>query len=113
VQNYYIISDLDEGRLAKAKELGADYTIKVDSRDGKEVAKKIMEQLGPADRTIECTGAESSIHTGIYVSCFELYVILLDNSIITLREKTLILVTNNRPLTNLLPCMTIQTNSSK
>ncbi|XP_031553122.1 sorbitol dehydrogenase-like [Actinia tenebrosa] len=63
------ITDLDEGRLAKAKELGADYTIKVESRDGKEVANKILEQLGTAaDKTIECTGAESSIHTGIYAT---------------------------------------------
>ncbi|KAK3739024.1 hypothetical protein QZH41_010483, partial [Actinostola sp. cb2023] len=62
------ITDLDEGRLAKAKELGADYTIKVESRDGKEVAKKVMEAMGPADKTIECTGVESSIHTGIYFS---------------------------------------------
>ncbi|KAK3739025.1 hypothetical protein QZH41_010484, partial [Actinostola sp. cb2023] len=62
------ITDLDEGRLAKAKELGADYTIKVDSRDGKEVAKKVMEVMGPADKTIECTGVESSIHTGIYAT---------------------------------------------
>ena len=60
--------DLDEGRLKKAKELGADFTIKVESRDGKEVANKVMECLGPADQTVECTGAESSIHTGIYVS---------------------------------------------
>lgn len=60
---------MDEGRLAKAKELGADYTIKVESRDGKEVAKKILEQLGTtADKTVECTGVESSIHTGIYAS---------------------------------------------
>ncbi|KAK3739023.1 hypothetical protein QZH41_010481 [Actinostola sp. cb2023] len=62
------ITDLDESRLAKAKELGADYTIKVESRDGKEVAKKVMEVMGPADKTIECTGAESSIHTGIYAT---------------------------------------------
>ena len=64
----FMTSDLDESRLAKAKELGADYTIKVESRDGKEVAKKVMEVMGPADKTIECTGVESSIHTGIYVS---------------------------------------------
>ena len=62
------LADLDEGRLKKAKELGADYIIKVESRDGREVAKKIKESLGLADQTIECTGAESSVHTGIYVS---------------------------------------------
>ena len=54
--------------MAKAKELGADYTVKVESRDGKEVAEKIKNDFGLADKTIECTGVESSICTGIYVS---------------------------------------------
>ncbi|EDO32810.1 predicted protein [Nematostella vectensis] len=62
------ITDLDEGRLKKARELGADYTIKVESRDGRDMARKVQELLGPADQTVECTGAESSIHTGIYAT---------------------------------------------
>ena len=64
---------MDEGRLAKAKELGADYTVKVESRDGKEVAEKIKGLLGLADKTIECTGVESSICTGIYVSALVVF----------------------------------------
>ena len=60
--------DLDENRLRMAKELGADMTHKVTSRSGKEVAEQIQEKFGSIDKTIECTGAESSIHTAIYVS---------------------------------------------
>ena len=59
--------DLDENRLAIAKKLGADEVFKVDCKDGKIMAEKITEKFGMVDRTIECTGAESSIHTGIYV----------------------------------------------
>lgn len=63
------VSDIDEGRLSKAKELGADYTIKVDpSKDSRDLAKQIVDSLGPADESIECSGAESSFHAAIHVS---------------------------------------------
>ena len=63
------ILDIDEGRLSKAKELGADYTIKVDpSKDSRDLAKKIVDSLGPADQSIECSGVESSFHAAIHVS---------------------------------------------
>jgi len=62
------ITDLDEGRLKVAKELGADETFKISSRDGKVVAKEITDSFGLPDQTIECTGAESSIHTGVYAT---------------------------------------------
>ena len=62
-------SDIDEGRLNKAKELGADFTIKVDTtKDSRDLADKIIDSMGPADQTIECSGAESSFHAAIYVS---------------------------------------------
>ena len=65
----FCLSDIDEGRLNKAKELGADYIIKVDTtKDSRDLAKKIVDCLGMADQTIECSGAESSFRTGIYVS---------------------------------------------
>ena len=51
-----------------AKQLGADEIFKVESQDGKVVAELIEEMFGLSDQTIECTGAESSIHTAIYVS---------------------------------------------
>ena len=69
MNSLFLHTDLDEGRLNVAKQLGADYIIKVDSSDAKAIAKKVEDCLGAADKTIECTGAESSIHTGIYVSC--------------------------------------------
>lgn len=60
------ITDLDEGRLNKAKELGADYVIKVDpAKDSHALAKEVVDSLGLADQSIECTGAESSFHTAI------------------------------------------------
>lgn len=62
------ITDLDENRLKMAAELGADETLKITSRDGKEVADQIQQVFGQADRTIECTGAESSIQTGIFAT---------------------------------------------
>lgn len=62
------ITDLDESRLKVAKELGADTTFKITSRDGKEVAEQINKEFGNVDKTIECTGAESSIHTAIYAT---------------------------------------------
>lgn len=65
-----------------AKELGADMTFKITSRNGKEVAQQINKEFGPVDKTIECTGAESSIHTAIYV-CFS------DNFLLSLVLETL------------------------
>ena len=64
-----IDTDLEENRLQKAKELGADHTVKVTSRDSRAVAEQITKTLGcQADHTIECTGAQPSIATAIYVS---------------------------------------------
>lgn len=61
--------DLFESRLEKAKELGADFTLQiVRGESAQDTAKKISETIGAMpDRTIECTGAESAIQTGIYV----------------------------------------------
>ena len=64
-----VLSDIDEGRLNKAKELGADFIIKVDpKKDSKDLANKVIDSMGPADQTIECSGAEASFHAAIYVS---------------------------------------------
>ena len=61
--------DLDENRLRVAKEMGATYTVKVTTRDSRELARQIEGTLGcKPDRTIECSGAEPSIATAIYVS---------------------------------------------
>ena len=53
-----------------AQKLGADITIQVQrEQTAKEVASRVRELLNKApNKVIECTGAESSINTGIYVS---------------------------------------------
>lgn len=65
-----VITDLDEGRLAKAKEIVPRVRpVKVTREDTpKALAGRIVETLGQeAKLVIECTGVESSIHAGIYV----------------------------------------------
>jgi len=63
------VTDLDEGRLKMAKELGADKIFKVTSRDPLENAKAIEEIMGEMpDITIECSGAAPSIQTAIYAT---------------------------------------------
>ncbi|XP_071964398.1 sorbitol dehydrogenase-like [Antedon mediterranea] len=64
-----VITDLDKKRLAKAKEIGATYTVQVDSKDPKIVAKKVEDALGAMpDATIECSGAEPSIQLALRVT---------------------------------------------
>jgi L-iditol 2-dehydrogenase len=66
-----VITDLDENRLEMAKRLVPRVrTVKVAGGVGAEgVAEEIKKALGQeAGLVIECTGAESSIHSAIYVS---------------------------------------------
>ena len=50
--------------------MGADFPLKVTSKDPKEMATKIEELMGEQpDIAIECSGATPSIQTAIYVSC--------------------------------------------
>lgn len=66
-----VITDLDEGRLAKAKELVPRVrTVLVErGHDAQSIAHKVVEQLGQEAKVVlECTGVESSVHAGIYVS---------------------------------------------
>lgn len=66
-----LITDLDESRLAKAKDLVPRVrTVLVErGQDAKTIADKIVEGLGQqAKLVLECTGVESSIHSAIYVS---------------------------------------------
>lgn len=61
--------DLFPERLALAKELGADFQLKVTGKvEPKQLAKKAEELLGVQPHVaIECTGVESSTQTAIYV----------------------------------------------
>lgn len=61
--------DIDAGRLEVAKKLGATYPIHVKTRDCKALANQIAKTMGcQPDKTIECSGAQPAIATGIYVS---------------------------------------------
>lgn len=58
-----------------AKCLGADYPLKVTSKDPKEMAGKIEECFGEKpDVAIECSGAPPSVKTAIYVSNTSMFV---------------------------------------
>ena len=61
--------DISEHRLGIAKQMGADFTITINpSNDARATAESIVELIGgPPDVTIECSGAQSSLQTGIYV----------------------------------------------
>ncbi|CAI2353736.1 unnamed protein product [Caenorhabditis sp. 36 PRJEB53466] len=62
-----VITDLDEGRLALAKKLGADATINVRGKSLETVRAEIISALGDQQPhvSIECTGAQPSIETAI------------------------------------------------
>lgn len=60
--------DIDETRLALAKSLGADFTVRVSSEKPEQLATDISEILGDhPDVTIECSGTNFGFSTGIYV----------------------------------------------
>eukprot|EP00058_Branchiostoma_floridae_P020933 XP_002606423.1 hypothetical protein BRAFLDRAFT_67675 [Branchiostoma floridae] len=64
-----VITDIDSQRLEFARQMGAEVTVHVTSRDGREVADHVVQVLGcNPDVTIECSGAETSIHAGIYAT---------------------------------------------
>lgn len=66
-----VITDIDENRLKMARSLVPRVrTVLVEKGvDAKAVGEKIKDALGQeAKLVIECTGVESSIHSGIYVS---------------------------------------------
>lgn len=75
-----VITDLDEDRLRMAKKLVPRVrTVLVEKgHDAQTVAGKIVEALGQkAKLVLECTGVETSIHSGIYVRENILYPLLL------------------------------------
>lgn len=68
-----VISDLDEGRLAFAKELVPSVkTLKVDGRSATEFAKQVRELAGGNEPSVcvECTGAEASIAGAVHAMEF-------------------------------------------
>lgn len=72
--NLCFLSDIDEGRLKVAEKMGATYTVKVTTRDSRALAKNIAAVLKcQPDCSIECSGAEPSIATAIYVCMLRVY----------------------------------------
>nr|XP_014343690.1 PREDICTED: sorbitol dehydrogenase isoform X2 [Latimeria chalumnae] len=64
-----VVTDLSASRLEKAKELGADFTLEITNETSEKLAQKVSDLLGcMPEITMECTGAESSIQTGIYAT---------------------------------------------
>lgn len=65
-----VFVDLSSDRLAKAKEIGADFLLHVKKEDEpQDIAKKVEGMLGCMPQiSIECTGVQSSIQTAIYAS---------------------------------------------
>jgi L-iditol 2-dehydrogenase len=64
------ITDLSDSRLKIAKQMGANHAIKVDRNlDSRGFAEAIVNVMGEnPDVTIECSGVESSLQTGIYAT---------------------------------------------
>jgi L-iditol 2-dehydrogenase len=64
------ITDIDEHRLSVAKSLGADFTYRITKKDVRGMAEDIANLFGghQPDKTIECSGAESSIQLAIYAT---------------------------------------------
>jgi L-iditol 2-dehydrogenase len=54
----------DEGRLARAKELGADYTLNLEEQDPEAAVKELTEGYG-ADVVLECSGAPAAASLGL------------------------------------------------
>lgn len=66
-----VITDIDENRLKKAKEIVPRVRpVKVEkTHSAQDVGANIVKELGQeAKLVMECTGVESSVHSGIYVS---------------------------------------------
>jgi len=64
------ITDIDEHRLSVAKSLGADFTYRVTKKETRGLADDVAALFGGhrPDKTIECSGAESSIQLAIYAT---------------------------------------------
>nr|XP_045621116.1 sorbitol dehydrogenase-like isoform X1 [Procambarus clarkii] len=63
------ITDIAENRLKVAKEMGADHTVLVKTSDAEALAKQVKEVMGDMpDKTIECSGAETSVRLGIFAT---------------------------------------------
>ena len=69
-----VVTDLDEGRLRKAKEVvPRARTLDGRGESSRETGERIVGLLGMEARVVlECTGVEESVHSGVYVSFLSL-----------------------------------------
>ena len=66
----FLYTDTVQKRLHKAKELGADNTLMVASREPKGVAHEIESIMdGSPDIAIDCSGKPSGVQSAVYVGC--------------------------------------------
>ncbi|KAG7176995.1 sorbitol dehydrogenase-like [Homarus americanus] len=64
-----LVTDIKDNRLKVAKIMGADHTLLVKGSDPKSLAKKVVEVMGCMPNvTLECSGVQSSVTTGIYAT---------------------------------------------
>lgn len=72
MKSFIFAADINQQRLALAKELGATncFTIQSNTRP-QEVAAKIVELFGETAVTMDCVGIESSIQTAVHVNEIE------------------------------------------
>ncbi len=74
--SYYIskslhLADIDNHRLAFAKQQGADEVYKVEAHSQEDLANEIRTSIGCyPDVSLECSGSDDSFSTAIYVSLF-------------------------------------------
>uniref|UniRef100_A0A1B6LFS9 Alcohol dehydrogenase-like C-terminal domain-containing protein n=1 Tax=Graphocephala atropunctata TaxID=36148 RepID=A0A1B6LFS9_9HEMI len=68
--SHCIVTDLVEHRLGVAKELGADFVLKVKAdANEKETSEAIVKLLGePPQITVDCTGVQSSLRLAMEVT---------------------------------------------
>lgn len=81
----FVCVDITANRLEFAKQLGADFTMTVESSaDPRANANAITSLLGcQLDVTIECSGAESSLQTAVYVRL----IIIVDSMFLAHKDK--------------------------
>ena len=67
-----IITDVVAGRLEKAKEIGADYTLKIEKNmTEQDIVSRIKELLGEDPNiSLDCTGAEQCVRVALQVHIF-------------------------------------------
>ncbi|GFN84553.1 ATP-binding cassette sub-family a member 3 [Plakobranchus ocellatus] len=67
--NSVCISDIDERRLAFAKELGADHVINVRGKSPQDIAQEVEDSIGDKPNvTLECSGAPPSLSTAVFAT---------------------------------------------